>query len=100
MQEGRVVVVYDAKAQAYRYEAAIPWSCIGDLGKQVQALTAGQRLIAHFAFAVNDHNGPGRTFWTQEAGDLEAGSYGFDPTWGGGGRKLGGRIVTDWGFMR
>ena len=54
----------------------------------------------HFAFAVNDRNGPGRTFWTQEAGDLEAGSYGFDPTWGGGGRKLGGRIITDWGFVR
>jgi hypothetical protein len=49
---------------------------------------------------VNDNAGRGRTFWTQEAGDLEAGSYGFSPTWGGGCRKLGGRILTDWGFVR
>ncbi len=79
---------------------AIPWTCIKELGDRVRALQRGQRLIAHFAFAVNDAGGRERTYWTQEAGDLEAGSYGFSPNWGGGGRKLGGRILTDWGFCK
>jgi hypothetical protein len=98
--KGQVVVRYDAKAQTYVYEVAIPWANIKELGEQLHNLKPGQRLSTHFAFAVNDRNGPGRTFWTQEAGDLESGSYGFDPTWGGGCRKLGGRIITDWGFVR
>jgi len=100
IKDAKVVIRYDDKQMAYVYELAIPWAHIGDLGKRVAALSPGGTLSTHFAFTVNDSNGPGRTYWTQEAGDLEAGSYGFSPTWGGGSRKMGGRIVTDWGFSR
>jgi len=100
IKDAKVIIRYDDKQMAYVYELAIPWAHIGDLGKRVAALSPGGTLSTHFAFTVNDSNGPGRTYWTQEAGDLEAGSYGFSPTWGGGSRKMGGRIVTDWGFSR
>jgi len=79
---------------------AIPWSCISGLGRKLQALHQGETFLTHFAFAVNDSGGRGRTFWTQEAGDLQAGAYGFSPNWGGGGRQFGGRILTDWGFVK
>jgi len=96
----RVVVRYDEKARMFTYELAIPWSCIGGMRAKLEALQPGESYRTHFAFAVNDAGGRNRTFWTQEAGDLQAGSYGFSPSWGGGGRQFGGRILTDWGFMR
>jgi len=77
-----------------------PWSCLRELGEQVRKLKRGQWLITHFAWSVNDAGGLGRTFWQQEAGDVQPGSYGFSPHWGGGRREYGGRIITDWGFAR
>jgi hypothetical protein len=98
--EGRVIVRYDADARRWIYELAIPWTCLHELGDTVRALRPGETATTHLAFAVNDDQGRGRTFWTQEAGDVEAGSYGFSPNWGGGNRNFGGRIITDWGFHR
>ncbi len=98
--EGKVSIVYDYKAKMFRYEIAIPWSCLRELGEQVRKLKRGQWLITHFAWSVNDAGGLGRTFWQQEAGDVQPGSYGFSPHWGGGRREYGGRIITDWGFAR
>jgi hypothetical protein len=98
--EGKVVARYDKAAKAWFYELAIPWTCIHGLGEKLQTLRPGQTFRTSFAFAVNDAGGRNRTFWTQEAGDLQAGSYGFSPSWGGGGRQFGGRILTDWGFTR
>ena len=100
MTDAKCVVHYDAKAQIYAYEIAIPWSDLGELQQKVSGLKPGESLLTRFAFAVNDTAGPGRTYWTQEAGDLQAGSYGFSPTWGGGARKMGGRILTDWTIRR
>jgi len=77
-----------------------PWSCLRELGEQVRKLKRGQWLITHLAWSVNDAGGLGRTFWQQEAGDVQPGSYGFSPHWGGGRREYGGLIITDWGFAR
>jgi hypothetical protein len=96
----QVAVRYDDDGKRYIYEMAIPWNCVPELGAQVAALKPGASIRTHFAFSINDNGGRNRTFWTQEAGDLQAGSYGFSPNWGGGQRKLGGRIITDWGFVR
>ncbi|TCO87380.1 hypothetical protein EV701_12259 [Chthoniobacter flavus] len=98
--EGQVVVRYDENTKVFFYELAIPWSCLSGLGTKLQGLHHGETYRTNFAFAVNDSGGRGRTFWTQEAGDLQAGAYGFSPNWGGGGRQFGGRILTDWGFVR
>ncbi|GBC98080.1 hypothetical protein HRbin17_00575 [bacterium HR17] len=98
--EGQVAIVYDYTAKVFRYEIALPWSCLQELAKQVRKLRQGQWLTTHFAWAVHDAGGLGRTFWQQEAGDVQPGSYGFSPHWGGGRREYGGRIITDWGFAR
>jgi hypothetical protein len=98
--EGRVVVRYDETAKVLYYELEIPWSCIEGLGEKLKGLQPGQTCRTRLAFAVNDAGGRNRTFWTQEAGDLQAGSYGFSPNWGGGGRQFGGRILSEWGFVR
>ncbi|MCS7187514.1 MAG: hypothetical protein RMK89_11260 [Armatimonadota bacterium] len=98
--EGQVCIVYDYEAKVFRYEIAVPWSCLRELGERVLKLKRGQWLVTHFAWAVNDAGGLGRTFWQQEAGDVQPGSYGFSPHWGGGRREYGGRIITDWGFVR
>ena len=97
--EGQVAIRYDAARGELIYELAIPWSSLKELGEHVAALQPGQSHLTHFAFSVND-SARGRTAWTQEAGDLQAGSYGFSPNWGGGNRPLGGRIITDWTFRR
>ncbi len=98
--EGQIMITYDYKEKVLRYEIAIPWTQIGELGEKVKALGEDQFLQTHFAFAVGDAGGRGKTYWTQEAGDVQSGSYGFSPHWGGGNRQNGGRIITDWGFMR
>lgn len=91
---------YDAAKREYVYEISIPWAAIPELGERIRRLAAGETAVTHLAVAVNDREGRNRTFWTQEAGDLQAGAYGFSPNWGGGMRKGGGRIITDWGFQR
>jgi hypothetical protein len=98
--EGQVAIVYDYTAKKFRYEIAIPWQCIAELGERVRRLQPRQWLVTHFAWAVHDAEGLGRTFWQQEAGEVQPGSYGFSPHWGGGRREYGGRIITDWGFVR
>lgn len=101
-REGQVAVRYDYEKGMLYYEVAIPWSCITELGTAVRQLKNGQALQTHFAFGVGDagKGGRGSTYWTQEAGDVQPGSYGFSPTWGGGSSRMGGRIITDWGFAR
>lgn len=96
--DAQAVIRYDEKEQAYVYEVAIPWRELGALGTRLAHLPRGEALRTGFAFSVNVPGGPGRSYWTQEAGDLQAGSYGFSPTWGGGSRKMGGRVLTQWTF--
>jgi hypothetical protein len=100
--QGRVAIVYDSTAHVLRYEIAIPWSQIEGLHEKVDALQRGQSTSVHLAFRFNDTGDAshGGGFWTTEAGDVEAGAYGFSPHWGGGQPSQGGRIITDWGFVR
>ncbi len=98
--QAKCAIVYDAAAKAYRYEMAIPWSMIPHLGQQLAQLKDKQALRSNFAFSVSDPGGRWRSFWTQEAGDVRSGAYGFTPAWEGGRSAYGGRVVTDWGFVR
>ena len=98
--EGQIAIIYDDAKQVLRYEMAISWNCLPELGRQVNALKPGESLPTRFAWGVNDAGGRGRTFWQQEAGEVQPGGYGFSPHWGGGNRDFGGRILTDWGFYR
>jgi hypothetical protein len=100
MSSAKLAVVHDADAKVLRYELAIGWADIKELGQAVKALRPGQSHRTHFAFGVVDDGGRGRTYWTQEAGDLQSGAYGFSPSWLGGSMRAGGRILTDWGFVR
>jgi hypothetical protein len=100
IKQGQAAITYDEQAKVLQYEVAIPWSCVKELGEQVKSLKPGQSHVGKFAFGVTDDAGRGKTFWTQEAGDLQSGAYGFSPSWAGGSVRCGGRILTDWGFVR
>jgi hypothetical protein len=90
----KVAIVHDAGANLLRYELAIPWGDIKELGDALKPLRPGQSHRTRFAFGVIDDGGRGRTYWTQEAGDLQSGAYGFSPTWLGGSTRAGGRILS------
>lgn len=88
---------HDREKGLFIYEFALPLASIPELK---EALAAGRGSSIRFAWAVIDrgNGGRGNSYWTQEAGLVREGAYGFSPHWGGGTRRFGGRIITPWTF--
>jgi hypothetical protein len=86
---------YDREKGLFIYEFALPLTAIPELKA---ALATGRGSSIRFAWAVRDRDGRGNSYWTNEAGLVREGAYGFSPHWGGGTRRFGGRIVTPWAF--
>lgn len=97
MENAAHSVRHDREKGLLTYEFAIPLSAIPELKKRLADGTAGE---ISFAWAVIDriNGGRGNSYWTQEAGLVREGAYGFSPHWGGGTRRFGGRIITPWTF--
>jgi hypothetical protein len=88
---------HDREKGLFIYEFALPLTAIPELKA---ALAKGNGSHIRFAWAVIDrgNGGRGNSYWTQEAGLVREGAYGFSPHWGGGTRRFGGRIITPWTF--
>jgi len=100
-EDGSLQIVRDERAGLTVYEAAIAWSALPELGKQLAALQPGGSAQTRFAFAVNDAGAQGTrsAFWTREAGAARfQGGFGFSDARGTGMSIEGGRILTRWGF--
>ena len=102
-KDGRVHVAYDSATKTWRYEAAIPWEHLGQLGPALRALKAGAVSRTRFTFHVVDQNDwYRRTMWEETEGDVEFAAEGFafrpgTPCWSNDYQL---RILAEWGFVR
>jgi len=96
LENPQAIIRYDEQKQSLVYEIALPLTTLPELH---HALTNNGMEEVRFAWGVIDRGGRGATYWTQETDLVREGAYGFSPHWGGGGRRYGGRILTDWSYL-